>query len=61
MQANARAQRVEDNPWVRTFHEFEARGEVVTPDLPAAEIVEFLESDGQPRFSEKRRQQQPSS
>lgn len=58
MQANARAQRVEDFPWVRHFLEFEAQGLVVTPDRPAAEIVEFLEIDGHPRFSEKRLQQQ---
>ena len=57
MQANAVAQRVEDFPWVRVFQEFEARGMVVTPDRPAAEIVEFLENDGQPRFTEKRLQQ----
>jgi hypothetical protein len=30
---------------------------LTTPDRPAAEIVEFLESDGQPRFTEKRLQQ----
>jgi len=57
MQANAVAQRVEDFPWVRVFREFEAGGMVVTPDRPAAEIVDFLESDGQPRFTEKRLKQ----
>ena len=30
---------------------------VVTPDRPAADIVEFLGSDGQPQFTEKRLQQ----
>jgi benzil reductase ((S)-benzoin forming) len=57
MQVHARAQSVEDFPWVGIFKEFEARGYAVTPDRPAHEIVTFLESDGQPRFSEKRLQQ----
>ena len=51
MQANSRAQRLGDFPWVGVFHEFEARGMVVTPDRPAAEIVEFLESNSGPRDS----------
>jgi len=57
MQMHARSQSVEDFPWVGLFHELLARGISATPDRPAAEIVGFLESDGQPRFSEQRLQQ----
>jgi benzil reductase ((S)-benzoin forming) len=52
-QAHARSQPVEDFPWVGLFHEFKARGMLIAPERPAREIVEFLESDHQPRFAER--------
>jgi hypothetical protein len=36
------------------FHAFVARGVIVPPATPAAEIVAFLETDGHPIFSEAR-------
>jgi benzil reductase ((S)-benzoin forming) len=56
MQTHARSQRVEDFPWVGLFLDFKARRLIVPPDRPAAEIADFLERDGLPRFSERRLQ-----
>jgi NAD(P)-dependent dehydrogenase (short-subunit alcohol dehydrogenase family) len=54
MQTEARNTPVDRFPWVQTFKDFKANKQLVTPDKPAAEIAAWLESDGQPRFSERR-------
>jgi benzil reductase ((S)-benzoin forming) len=54
MQTRARSLSADTFPWVGLFHQFAERGMLVPPDAPAAEIVEFVEADGQPRFSERR-------
>jgi NAD(P)-dependent dehydrogenase (short-subunit alcohol dehydrogenase family) len=54
MQAAARARPLSAYPWGVLFREFAARGTLVPPTAPASEIVEFLETDGHPRFSERR-------
>lgn len=54
MQATARSRPLSDYPWGGLFRDFAAQGELVPPAAPAAEIVEFLESDGHPRFTERR-------
>lgn len=54
MQTTARSQSPDDFPWVAMFRDFAARGVMVSPAAPAADIVEFLETDGHPRFSERR-------
>ncbi len=41
-------------PWVQTFKDFKAKGMLVTPDKPAAEIAAFLDGDVQQRFTERR-------
>ncbi|MFN2645538.1 MAG: SDR family NAD(P)-dependent oxidoreductase [Burkholderiales bacterium] len=37
------------------FRQYHAEGRLVSPELPAADIVEFLESEGDERFLERRR------
>jgi len=54
MQEAARSRPLADYPWGGLFRDFHARGALVAPAEPAAGIVEFLEADGQPRFSERR-------
>ena len=54
MQQAAREAPAEDFPWVGLFLDFKAQGVVVAPDLPAAEIVSFLESPPGAAFSERR-------
>jgi hypothetical protein len=54
MQRTARTRPLEAYPWGGVFRDFATRGQLVPPRMPAAEIVEFLEGDGQPRFSEAR-------
>lgn len=54
MQADARSRSQKDFPWVKMFTDFHERGALVPAERPAAEIVEFLESDKQPYFSERR-------
>lgn len=54
MQARARALNHHEFPWVDLFRQFAERGMLVPADRPAGEIVEFLESDGHPRFTERR-------
>jgi len=54
MLSRTRSYTPEEFPWVDMFHDLAARNLVVAPDQPAAEIVRFLESDGQPLFSERR-------
>jgi NAD(P)-dependent dehydrogenase (short-subunit alcohol dehydrogenase family) len=56
MQQFARSQDSPDFPWGQMFHDFAARGLLVSPDVPALEIVAFLEVDAQPRFAERRLQ-----
>jgi benzil reductase ((S)-benzoin forming) len=54
MQSGARALSNDEFPWVGLFHDFAARGMLVSPDQPAAEIVRLLESGSRPAFSEER-------
>jgi len=56
MQRYARSRSIEEFPWVGMFHEFAARGVLVPPDRPAADIVAFLEADNKPSFTEARLQ-----
>jgi benzil reductase ((S)-benzoin forming) len=54
MQQTTRDTSPEDFPWVGLFKEFKARGIVVAPEGPAAEIAGFLEADGGDTFTERR-------
>ena len=54
MQRYARSRPADEFPWAQMFHDFAARGIAVPPERPAREIVEFLESDNQPPFAERR-------
>lgn len=54
MQSAARSRPLSAYPWGGLFRDFAARGALVPPTAPASEIVEFLETDGHPRFSERR-------
>lgn len=54
MQTHARTRSLDEFPWGDLFRQFAERGLLVPPERPAAEIVDFLESDGHPRFSERR-------
>lgn len=54
MQAEARTRPLTEYPWGGLFRDFAARGMLIPPAKPAAEIVDFLESDHQPLFSERR-------
>ncbi len=54
MQAEARSRPLAEYPWAGLFRDFAARGMLVPPAAPAADIVDFLESDGQPVFTERR-------
>ncbi len=54
MQASARSLPETVMPWGEMFHEFVARGLLVPPALPAAEIVAFLEKPSVEPFSERR-------
>jgi NAD(P)-dependent dehydrogenase (short-subunit alcohol dehydrogenase family) len=54
MQRGARETPADQFPWVGLFLDFKARGVVVSPDLPAAEIAAFLSSGPGPTFSERR-------
>ena len=55
MQLATRSRPLEEFPWGETFRRYHAEGRLVAPELPAADIVEFLESDGGERFTERRR------
>ena len=55
MQRGARETSAEEFSWVGLFLDFKARGIVVSPDLPATEILAFLASGPGPTFSERRR------
>ena len=54
MQTGARSHSPKDFPWVGMFVNFKRQGMLVRASVPAAEIVQFLERDGAPRFSEAR-------
>ena len=54
MQEAARTKPLTEYPWGQPFRDFHAKGALVPPAAPAKEIVEFLESDGHPRFIERR-------
>lgn len=54
MQRYARSRPEQEFPWVGMFRDFAARGLLVPPTRPAAEIVAFLEANDQPRFAERR-------
>ena len=55
MQLATRSKSQEEFPWVETFRGFAAQGALVAPEIPAAEIAEFLEADGRAHFIERRR------
>ena len=54
MQALARSQPAESFPSAPMFRDFNSGNMLVPPDAPAAELVAFLEADGQARFTERR-------
>lgn len=54
MQTAVRSSTAETVPIVGLFHQLKAEGRLRTPEVPAAEIVAYLEGDGHPRFSEQR-------
>lgn len=54
MQEATRAVPLEVYPWVGMFHRIAAEGLLIAPELPAAEVADFLEADGRPRFAERR-------
>jgi benzil reductase ((S)-benzoin forming) len=54
MQTEARSLDPARFPWVEMFHTFRSRGLLVPPETPAAEIVAFLQSNGEPRITERR-------
>ncbi|MGH9885905.1 MAG: hypothetical protein ACREBE_10275, partial [bacterium] len=54
MQTHARSRPRSEMPWVGLFERFASEGRLVPAELPAKEIVRFLESDNQPTFSERR-------
>lgn len=55
MQRATRSKSRGEFPWVETFQGFAAQGMLVAPEIPAAEIVEFLEADSRAHFIERRR------
>jgi len=54
MQTLARSQAPDAFPSVQLFQDFAARGALVQPEVPAAEIVAFLEAGPQAGFTERR-------
>lgn len=54
MQTGARTQSPNDFPWVGTFVEFKRQGMLVRASVPAAEIVQLLETEHLTAFSERR-------
>ena len=55
MQRATRETPLEEFPWGTTFRQYHAEGRLVAPELPAADIVKFLEADRVERFVERRR------
>jgi benzil reductase ((S)-benzoin forming) len=54
MLSRTRSYTADEFPWVDMFHDVAARNQVVAAEQPAAEIVDFLASNGRPLFSEAR-------
>ena len=54
MQEAVRTSTAETVPIVQLFKDLHAHGQLRPADLPATEIVSYLEADGHPRFSEQR-------
>lgn len=54
MQTAVRGASADTLPIVGIFHQLAANRQLVPAQVPAAEIVTYLNSDGHPRFSEKR-------
>jgi benzil reductase ((S)-benzoin forming) len=54
MQTSIRTQSAATFPWVGTFVNFKRHGLLVRANIPAGEIVRFLETDHAPPFSEGR-------
>ena len=54
MQEAARTRPLSEYPWGQLFRDLHAKGALVPPSAPAREIVDFLESDGHARFTERR-------
>jgi benzil reductase ((S)-benzoin forming) len=61
MQSAARGSPPEMLPSIAMFERFAAEGRLVPPTAPAAEIADYLEGDGHPRFSERRYGEAPRS
>ena len=55
MQRETREKPLEEFPWGTTFRQYHAEGRLVAPELPAADVVKFLESERTERFVESRR------
>jgi benzil reductase ((S)-benzoin forming) len=55
MQRATREKPLQEFPWGTTFRQFHAEGRLVAPELPAADVVKFLESERTERFVESRR------
>jgi NAD(P)-dependent dehydrogenase (short-subunit alcohol dehydrogenase family) len=55
MQLKTRSRPLDEFPWGETFRRYHAEGRLAAPELPAAEIVGFLESESAERFTESRR------
>jgi NAD(P)-dependent dehydrogenase (short-subunit alcohol dehydrogenase family) len=54
MQETVRASTVEKLPIVAFFKQLDREGALVSPGEPAMEIVDYISSDGHPRFDERR-------
>jgi benzil reductase ((S)-benzoin forming) len=54
MQDAVRTSSTETVPIVQVFKDLQAHGQLRPADLPAAEIVSYVEADGHPRFGEQR-------
>ena len=54
MQDAVRASTTETVPIVQLFKDLHSHGQLRPADLPATEIVSYVEADGHPRFSEQR-------
>ena len=54
MQTAVRSSTPESVPIVQVFHDLHAAGRLLPPEVPAAAIVRYLQSDGHPRFAEQR-------
>jgi benzil reductase ((S)-benzoin forming) len=55
MQRATRETPLEEFPWGTTFRQYHAEGRLVAPELPAADVVKFLQSERSERFVESRR------